>query len=407
MKVLVVVANISGGGAEHVARKNIECLLNDTRYEVAVLTTDRLWKPKNNIKIYYLENFTNSKNVFDKMARTIYLKNNYECTMRCLKTFEPDIIHIHNFIPYSPSFFHALKMYKKKNATKVVMTHHTYSYVCTNDALYNYRKKTVCNKCIGKLDRTILRENCADSICISFAKYIQKKGFKKYWEGVVDLHISPSEFLKSKLVEANLDGKVEVIYNPCIALKEDVNLQNRENTIVYFGRVNKEKNIVEFAKAFEKSETDLKLLIIGVGNTTSELKELLKKSRGNNIRFIEQFLDTRELNEYLKRAKYFVLPSVWYENSPVSIVEAVNNSLIPIVSDLGGMKELVELFGVGYLLEQNDEMKNINLIETILNNYDKDIQKIRESRDKLDYFMVERYKDQISRIYNELLTIDQ
>lgn len=393
--ILFVISHLSGGGAEHVARKNIECIMPEQDYNVSVLTCDQKWGQEYGVRKYIAKDCLKGKSPL----AIIYSHSNYRLIKNCLKEFQPNIIHIHDFIVFSPALFKALREYKNKHNCKVIMTHHTYNRLCTNDALYNYSKSQVCEKCIGQFDATIVRDCCTGNRITSLGKYIQKKVFTHYWENVMDADISPSKFLMNKLIDngKTIDGKV--VYNPCIESIENVELDNRENSMVFFGRVSKEKNIVEFAKMFSKVNSKLKLIVIGRGNCEEELVEVAKLS--DNVEFICNFLDSESLYKIIKKSKYFILPSVWYENSPVSIVEAINVGLIPIVSNIGGMQELIDYFGVGYTFSPT----NLNEIEEIINsleeNYCSDISRLKVAREKLDVFLVEHYKQEILNIYKE------
>lgn len=402
IKILIIISYLSGGGAEHVARKNIECLSSDNNYEITVLTSDKVWKPSSNIKIYSAEDFR-KKSGLGKAISTFFDKKNYDIMQSCLNEIRPDIIHIHDYIPFSPSLMKAIRNYRNINMSKVIMTHHTYSYICTNDALFNYRNNSLCETCIGSYNKSIIVKRCTGSLLSSLAKYIQKNIYKKYMENLIDLHISPSEFLKTKLLKANDKLNVQVVYNPCIESVYNVSLLDKTKTIVFFGRVNVEKNIILFTEAFCKSNCSMKFLIIGDGNASNEIKGLINEYPQKNIEFINEFMPTDKLINKIKKARYFVLPSTWYENSPVSIIEGINQSIIPIVNEIGGMKELVQLCQVGQMINMSSQSEIINF----LNKLDKKeiglYNSFEKNRETLELFTIKYYKTEIKRIYLELV----
>lgn len=403
IKILFIISYLSGGGAEHVARKNIECLSNDNNYEITILTSDRVWKPISNIKIYLAEDFR-KKSGLGKVISTFFDKKNYNIMQSCLNEISPDIIHIHDYIPFSPSIMKAIRNYRNNNRIKVIMTHHTYSYICTNDSLYNYRNNSLCETCIGSYDKSIIVKRCTGSFLTSTAKYIQKNIYKKYIENLIDLHISPSEFLKTKLLKTNNKLNIQVVFNPCIENINNVSLLDKTDTIVFFGRVNREKNIISFTEAFCKSKCSMKFLIIGDGNASNEIKGLINEYPHKNIEFINKFIPTDQLISKIENARYFVLPSTWYENSPVSIIEGINQSVIPIVNEIGGMKELVQLCQVGIMINMSSQSAIINFLDKLdkkgisLNNC------FEKNREILKLFTTENYKTEIKRIYLELVS---
>lgn len=56
----------------------------------------------------------------------------------------------------------------------------------------------------------------------------------------------------------------------------------------------------------------------------------------------EPLLSQLELNNLKRRASAIVIPSLWYENQPFSILEAFALGKPVIASDLGGMRELID-----------------------------------------------------------------
>lgn len=397
-KVLLIVSSLSGGGAEHVARKNLEILLHKKDFDVAVLTCDKALWDQYPVKHYIAKDFRKVRGP-GKVFATMGIPENYKMTARCLQEFRPDIIHLHNYIPFSPSMLRALKEYKEKCGCKVILTHHTYSYICTNDSLYNYSQDKLCEKCIGTFDTTIIRDNCANSRLVSLAKFLQKNKMSKFFADLVDVHISPSDFLKSELLKANPKLRVEVVRNPCVDKIGPIRLEEKEDTAVFFGRISKEKNIVAFTKKFLQAESPLKLLIIGDGPEAEKLLDLMAGVDKSRVEFIHRFLKSDELYEKIRTAKFFVLPSIWFENSPVAIVEAINLGMIPLVSSIGGMKELVELFKIGYCIDGLNSISHT--LRLAVEKYPVDLKKFAEASNALDKFSAETYKTNMINIYLE------
>lgn len=403
IKVLFIISNLSGGGAEYVARKNIELLSKEKDFEVYVITSDLEWK-HDNVDTFIAYDFSKEKSIFNRSVGSLYLYKNAKVMKVHLNAIKPDIIHIHDYIRFTPALLKEIKKYKRQTNCSIIMTHHTYNYVCTNDSLYNYKKKEVCTKCLGKYDGSIIKDCCSDSYITAFGKYIQKKIFKRIYIDLVDKHIVPSKFMKKQLLRGSKDKDIDiqVVYNPCIEEVMPVNLKKNKGKIVYFGRISKEKNIVGFIECFLKSKSDLQLLIIGTGNQEKNVKNIIKRNSSNNIQFINKFLKTQELYSIISNAQFFVLPSVWYENSPVSIVEGINLSIIPVVNNIGGMKELIEMFQFGFSIDMNKENEIIKLLKKIdSKSFNYDILKYKNTREILKKFTYEKYINIIKNIYIE------
>lgn len=61
-----------------------------------------------------------------------------------------------------------------------------------------------------------------------------------------------------------------------------------------------------------------------------------------------------ELRQVLHALDVLIVPSLWYENTPTVIYEAVAAGVPVIASDLGGMRELVEALRAGWLYPRGD-----------------------------------------------------
>lgn len=399
IKILFVISSLTGGGAEYVARKNIEIVSKQGEFEVSVITADKEWN-YDNVSKFIAYDFSKEQSIVNRSLGSLYLLKNKKAMRKCINNIQPDIIHIHNYIMFTPSLLHEIRRYKAKFNCSIIMTHHTYNYLCTNDSLYNYKEKTVCDKCIGKYNRKIIKNCCSGNYITSVAKYLQKKLFRTTYKQLVDKHIAPSEFMKSQLLRLDKHMDVEVVYNPCIENVMPVNLKKKYNKIVYFGRVNREKNIVGFTKLFCELNKDFEFVIIGNGNDEGEIKKIIEENSGCNITFINKFLNTENLYKVIQDAKFLVLPSVWYENSPVSIIEGINLSIIPIVNNIGGMKELIDMFDIGYSIDMTRQDAVINLFDEIKEmDHLYDEIKLEKTRGVLGLFTSKKYAEIISDVY--------
>lgn len=402
-KILLVASSFQGGGAEHVARKNLEFILREKGLQAAVLTC----KPSaacqyGNVRVYQTRDFREASSPFARARDTLGIRQNAEILKRCLEEFRPDIVHLHEFIPFTPPFIKTLSDGKENGSYRVVLTHHTYSYICTNDMLYNRSLGALCEKCIGSYDTSILRNNCAGDPILSAAKFFQKNLLKKGLGQLVDLHIAPSRFLMGMLLKAFPTLQVRTVHNPCLDSISADPPGEKTGGAIYFGRISREKNLLDFTRRFISNATGQKLLIVGDGPQAGELETLLEQEKTDDVKFIHRFLTTDELTPLLRNSKFFVLPSIWYENSPVSIVEAVNAYTIPVVSDLGGMRELIDHFGVGYCFDPEDPGSIQRTLAKARDAWGDDMGRLLASRDKLGDFTVEAYAGSMKKIYEAL-----
>ena len=401
-KVLIIVSYLSGGGAEHVARKNLEFLERDENYIPAVLTCDQEYIGKYPENIFRVRDFRKSQGLFRKTMQSLFFWRNYRQTVLFLELFCPSIIHLHDFLPFGPGLLFAIRNYKRKTGCKVILTHHTFSYICTNDSLYNYKREHLCNQCAGTYNLDIIKNNCANNAFVSFAKYIQKNILKNPLRSTIDLHLAPSEFMRDTLMRVLRGEQCHLVRNPCVDTVLPVLPEIKKDKMVYFGRISKEKNIIAFTKAFLSSDIQTELLIVGTGPMSDELSALVNEKPQTRVRFINKFMSTSELYCTIRDAKYFILPAIWYENSPVSIVEAINLGILPLVSGIGGMRELINLFGVGVCFDCSNTKLLSNIIFNLNSLWEESEQSMIRARRKLSLFTMDAFSKEMASHYSSV-----
>ncbi|MCP3945126.1 MAG: glycosyltransferase [Desulfobacteraceae bacterium] len=121
----------------------------------------------------------------------------------------------------------------------------------------------------------------------------------------------------------------------------------KSNYICYLGRLDEPKGIDILIKAFSKikkqTSTDLVLKIAGKGSQfyTEKLKKTAKENGlDNSIHFVGQ-LDNIKIPNFLGNALLTVVPSLWYENLPNSILESYSCGTPVVASDLGSLSGCV------------------------------------------------------------------
>jgi glycosyltransferase involved in cell wall biosynthesis len=111
--------------------------------------------------------------------------------------------------------------------------------------------------------------------------------------------------------------------------------ENNEGYYLYFGRLSREKGLSNLVQVF--NETTEKLKIVGEGPELNKLKII-------SLSHIE-FLGSKnkiELKQLISKSKFIVIPSIMFENNPLSIVESFALGKPVIGSKIGGITELLE-----------------------------------------------------------------
>lgn len=95
-----------------------------------------------------------------------------------------------------------------------------------------------------------------------------------------------------------------------------------EDYVLYSGRLVKEKGIFELIKAFTKLDNK-KLHIIGDGPERENIEKYIKENHLEEKIKLLGYLSQSDLKEQIRRCTFVVVPSIWYENCPYSILETM------------------------------------------------------------------------------------
>jgi glycosyltransferase involved in cell wall biosynthesis len=272
--------------------------------------------------------------------------------------------------------------------------------VCPNHLLYDFNQNTPCEKCIGGKHSNCIKNKCIHSSTVkSILGVIEAKlySFLKTYKKV-DLYICPSNFLNNKLLSANkfYKGKTLTLHNFIDKEKFSQRKVSQEDYILFVGRLSKEKGIENIAET-AKLLSGYNFYIAGNGPDEDVLANI------DNVKLLG-FLNGEELIDCMSKAKVLLLPSVWYENCPLSILEAHCLGVPVITMNSGGMAELVKN-GINGTLVDEPTPKGIadKIAETIENG---EYYKNLKDNCKMEYeniFSVDTYCDILINEYEKLI----
>jgi glycosyltransferase involved in cell wall biosynthesis len=275
--------------------------------------------------------------LWDKVVtawRTPYSRWGRRETLRIIKRFAPDVVHVHNFFPLlSPSIYDACR----DAGVAVVQTLHNYRTICAGALLM--RDGKLCEDCIqGTPYQAVLhgcyRDSRLGSLAVARMIDVHRRGGT--WAERVDRFIALTEFSKEKFVEAGLPSeKVVVKPNFAEAAEPGTHVDADRKGALFVGRLSQEKGIETLLRAWKS--LDVPLHIVGDGPLLVRVKEKAPESA--------TVLGRKEPNQIIQEmrlAAFLVMPSEWYEGFPMVLVEAFAQGLPVIGSRLGAMAEIVE-----------------------------------------------------------------
>lgn len=355
------------GGAESYLLE-IEKQLKREGHEVAVFS---MLHPKNNPSVwdkYFVSRLSfNEGNWWDKLRypfRLFYSLEAKKKFTKLVKDFQPDIIHIHNiYHQISPSILPVAKKYK----IPVVMHLHDYKLISPDYQLFSkgkisYRSAAphyfhcIADRCVGN--------SLPRSVGAAFEMWLHHSVLKIY-EKNIDGYIAPSNFMKETCVRFGVPAeKINVLYN--FVMPHQLSTEStdfvRESYVAYVGRLSSEKGIDILLRALPYLPATTKVKIAGEGPLRESLENLTTEvGVVQQVEFMGR-LSGQTLEKFIEGAQAIIIPSVWLENMPFSLLEALAKGKIVIASKIGGLPEIIKDGVNGFLFEVGNAKE---LAETI------------------------------------------
>lgn len=316
---------------------------------------------------------------------------------------KPDVVHInlvHRHLTLS--IVRAIKKYN----IPIVYTVHDLNAVCPNHEMLSNGK--VCEACLHGNYIPCIKQKCVKGSSAKSAlaalEAINYKRMNIYDD--IDLCITPSYFYKKKLEESGLIKNEIIHIKNFLPLDTVYTFDNPDNGyLLYFGRISEEKGIITLLKAMKKSNSEIPLYILGTGPIEDEVKTFISENKLESKVKMFGFKSGNELKKFVSEAKCIILPSEWYENGPYAIMEAMSQGKPVIVSEYGGLPEIVEDGKTGFIckpFDSNDLLRCINKVCALSDEEYKIMSKTAVEKAKKD-FNPDFYAEKLINLYNKLI----
>ena len=285
------------------------------------------------------------KSKLNMVLHIAYSKEAYAKMKKLLVAEKPDLV-ILNLVhkQISLSIIDAIKEYDA--CVPIFWTMHDLITICPSYTMLD-GNGNICEDCLKGSFMPCVEKKCikGSKLMSILSKYEADYIRKRRWYDQVNVYICPSEFYQRKLIAAGFTkSRIITLRNPLPENTVYELCDFDKGYILYFGRLSYEKGIKTLIKAAEIS--GYRLVILGTGPVEAELKTYASNMK--NIEF-KGFKAGTELTDYVKNSRCVVLPSEWYENGPYSAMEAMALGKPLIVSNQGGLPELVDHGENGYI----------------------------------------------------------
>ncbi len=285
---------------------------------------------------------------------------------KLIKETKPDIAHLHMIDhQLSPSILHTLKKYKIPS----IQTVHQYKLVCPNYRFYIDHRGEICERCLsGNYFHAALnrchKKSLKASMLLTMEAFLHK--FLGIYKNISRFHV-PSQFIGKKIVEGGIPAEKIVHHFLTLNMDEYPFQDKSEDYFLYYGRLSGEKGLMTLLKAMRRVKTGLKLFLVGDGPVREALERFARNHKLETVQFIG-YKSGRELKKILAGARFVVVPSEWYENSPFVIYEPFCMGKPVIGASIGGIPEFIRHEKTGLLFEPGDADKLAEYIDLFASN---------------------------------------
>jgi glycosyltransferase involved in cell wall biosynthesis len=266
---------------------------------------------------------------------------------RYLLDVQPDVVHFHHFIGLGVEALWEVRR-TLPDAT-IVVTFHEYLSICLHHGqMVKTQKKRLCSRATPADCHSCFPD-------ISPAQIFERELFLKAHLELADAFVSPSHFLIDRYVKWGLPAeKFTMLENGIdvskIAPPRALPPGGRRSRFGFFGQITEFKGVHVLLDAIERVSpkawgNDAALCIFG-GNLENQpeafrqsFEELIAKA-GRRAKFYGSY-GAEDLPDLMRQVDWVIVPSIWWENSPLVIQEAFLHGRPLLTSDIGGMKEKV------------------------------------------------------------------
>jgi glycosyltransferase involved in cell wall biosynthesis len=275
--------------------------------------------------------YSNEGNIITRLKFAIAAYNS-------AKKLKADIIEGYNFISYLPAYYAG----KKLKAKKIATYHEVWA-----------------------------------------GEWIKNKGlfvgiFGEIWERWIlslkwDQIIAVSKFTAKRVIKNNISPKkISVIYNG-INIKDykEEETKYKNPTLISISRLTPKKRVQDLINAtylVKKQIPNIKLIIIGKGNESENLKNQVKRLKlEENVKFTGYVKDSKDVIKMLKKSHIFCLPSI-LEGFGLVLAESMASKTPYVCSDIEVLKEVSQNQRGGLIFKQKDYKDLTNKILFLLKN---------------------------------------
>ncbi len=332
------------------------------------------------------------------LTRSIYSGEARSKIAALADEIKPDIAHFHNIHAHLTASIVGPLLARR---IPIVWTLHDYRLICPNTSFLSGGE--ICDRCLPNRFHEAMLQRCKKGSLAASAVAMLTTWYDRLIRipTRIGRFITPSEFLRQKLIEGRFDpARITTVPN-FVDLAAYRGLPEKDY-FLYIGRLSEEKGVDVLIRAVGRLAAG-KLLIVGSGPEEEALKRLAETASPGRVEFAG-YKSGDELRRILAEAQFIVLPSRWYENFPYAVMEAFAASKGVVASRIGGIPEMVDDGINGLLCPVGDEAALAECLARMLSDQASREAMGRQGRDKAErLYGRETHYERIEEIYRQVL----
>lgn len=256
----------------------------------------------------------------------------------------PEIVHVHNIYPFfSPSILSVC------HALHVPVYYHCHNHQFCCPTTFAYRHQQLCTKCSNGHEGWCFIHNCQGTRLGSLGYALRSRVARRgsAFRGVKTF-IVPSAFLRDTLTSEGIAAdRIQVVPNS-VEIPGEQAVNPTGTYVAYLGRISHEKGLEDLLAA-ARTLSHIPFQLAGTGPDET----FYRQRAPSNVTW-RGFLTGQAREEFLRLARFFVVPSRWHEPFGLAAAEPMAFGKAVVATRRGGLPEIVQDHVTGRLVAPND-----------------------------------------------------
>ena len=362
-------------------------------YTIEITSSSTKFDYGNESTVIGVDNSRIKRFIIDSIPNESLLKRIIEVK----KAFNPDIIHLHRFrIGYS-----SIAQFVKNIDKPVIFTAHDADLICPLSTLVIPDGRI----CEGGIKPRCAFTGCKVELNLPY-EIMRYREFMKNMSHRINLFVAPSEALTRYLRSFDI-GNAKVLRS-FIQLPAREYEPGKEGVFGYIGRLVPEKGLKQLILACDllnKRKRQFKLLIAGTGNYSGFIKDFISQNHlEENVEMFGQ-ISGRDKEQFYSEIQFSVIPTIMFDNIPLSAGESMVRVKPVIASDIGGVSELVHDRVNGILVKPYDIGNLADAIEYMMDHAsEREKMGKQGNKDAREILNPDSHLKNLLKIYDDLLS---